>query len=225
METIFLICAIVGGTLLVCQFVLGLLGFGHHEVGGGHDFQADAPHDFGHDAGHDAAHAHDSDQAHDHDHSHAYTAWLTGVLTFRAIVAALTFFGLAGMAAITSGLEPQPQVSLLIASAAGLGALFLVAFVMRMLARLRSEGTVRIERAVGATGTVYLSIPGHRTGMGKVQLKLQNRIVEYQAITALDELPTGSLVVVVAVTGPGTVEVAAQPGSSSPNTERTTHAS
>lgn len=216
METIFLICAIVGGTLLACQFLLGLLGFGHHEIGGGHDFQADAPHDFGH----DADHAHDS--AHEHDHSHAHTSWLTGVLTFRSIVAALTFFGLAGMAAHTSGLEPQ--ASLLVAFAAGVGALFLVAFTMRSLARLRADGTARIDRAVGATGTVYLSIPGHNAGTGKVHLKLQNRIVEYQAVTALDDLPTGSLVVVVAVSAPGTVEVA--PATPSPNnSERTTHVS
>jgi membrane protein implicated in regulation of membrane protease activity len=211
METIFLVCAIVGGTLLVCQFLLGLLGFGHHEIGG-HDFQADAPHDFSHDAGH----THDSD--HEHEHNHGYSTWFTGVLTFRSVVAALTFFGLAGMAAITQGLNQQ--TSLLIALAAGAGALFLVAFVMRSLSRLRADGTARIDRAVGTTGTVYLSIPGHKAGTGKVHLKLQNRIVEYQAVTALDDLPTGSLVVVVSVSGPGTVEVAP-----APSPERISHVS
>jgi membrane protein implicated in regulation of membrane protease activity len=218
METIFLVCVVVGGTLLVCQFLLGLLGIGHHEIGG-HEMETDAPHDFGHDAGHDASH--DADHTNDSHYDHSYTAWFTGVLTFRAIVAALTFFGLAGMAATSGGLEPQ--LSFLIALAAGIAALFLVAVVMRSLARLRSDGTVRIDRAVGAAGTVYLSIPGRKTGMGKVHLKLQNRIVEYRAITAVDDLPTGSLVVVVAVSGPGTVEVA--PASPSPSPERISHVS
>jgi len=199
METVFLLCAIVGGTLLICQFALGLLGFGHHDVGG-HDIHVEAPHD----VGHDADHGHDHDADHDHGHS-----WFVGVLTFRAVVAALTFFGLAGMAATERGLEPLPSLG--VALAAGAGALALVAFLMRSMARLRAEGNVRIDRAVGQTGTVYLSIPGHKAGAGKVHLKLQNRIVEYQAITALDELPTGSLVVVVSVAGPGTVEVAAAP--------------
>jgi len=199
METVFLLCAIVGGTLLICQFALGLLGFGHHDVGG-HDIHVEAPHD----VGHDADHGHDHDADHDHGHS-----WFVGVLTFRAVVAALTFFGLAGMAATERGLEPLPSLG--VALAAGAGALALVAFLMRSLARLRAEGNVRIDRAVGQTGTVYLSIPGRKAGAGKVHLKLQNRIVEYQAITALDELPTGSLVVVVSVAGPGTVEVAAAP--------------
>jgi hypothetical protein len=193
MDLLFLVCAIVGGTLLICQFALGLLGFGHHDVGG-HDIHVEAPHD--------ADHGHDHDADHDHGHS-----WFVGVLTFRAVVAALTFFGLAGMAATSRGLEPLPSLG--VALAAGAGALALVAFLMRSMARLRAEGNVRIDRAVGHTGTVYLSIPGHKAGAGKVHLKLQNRIVEYQAITALDELPTGSLVVVVSIAGPGTVEVAA----------------
>jgi hypothetical protein len=201
METVFLLCAIVGGTLLICQFALGLLGFGHHDVGD-HDFHTDVPHDVGHD--HDGDHGHEQD--HDHGHGHA---WLVGVLTFRAVVAALTFFGLAGMAAHTGGLDQWQSLG--IALAAGAGALAVVAFLMRSLARLRAEGNVRIDRAVGQTGTVYLSIPGNKAGAGKVHLKLQNRIVEYRAITALAELPTGSLVVVVSVAGPGTVEVAAAP--------------
>jgi hypothetical protein len=201
MDTVFLLCAIVGGTLLICQFALGLLGFGHHDVGGHDvDVHAEVPHD----AGHDGAHDHEHDADHDHGHS-----WFVGVLTFRAVVAALTFFGLAGMAATSRGLEPLPSLG--VALAAGAGALALVALLMRSMARLRAEGNVRIDRAVGQTGTVYLSIPGYKTGAGKVHLKLQNRIVEYQAITALDELPTGALVVVVSVAGPGTVEVAAAP--------------
>ncbi|MBL8794705.1 MAG: hypothetical protein JNM56_12430, partial [Planctomycetia bacterium] len=36
-ETLYLACALIGGTLLLCQFVLGLLGFGEH-----HDVAADA---------------------------------------------------------------------------------------------------------------------------------------------------------------------------------------
>ncbi|HKB41952.1 MAG TPA: hypothetical protein VKD72_36330, partial [Gemmataceae bacterium] len=83
-EMVYLTCAIVGGTLLVCQFLLGLLGLGdHHDAAGDHDI---------HDAG-----SHDAHGGHgDHD---AHNSWFVGVLTFRSLVAALTFFGLAGLAA------------------------------------------------------------------------------------------------------------------------------
>jgi membrane protein implicated in regulation of membrane protease activity len=127
-----------------------------------------------------------------------------GVLTFRSLVWALTFFGLVGLA--TSSYLEWP-LDLLAASVAGVGTLYLVGLLMRSLHQLRAEGTARIERSVGKTGTVYLKVPGQRAGAGKVTLNLQNRTVEYQAITSQQELPTGAKVVVVAVIGPDTVEV------------------
>jgi len=190
-ETIYLSCALVGGTLLVCQFLLGLFGFGdHHDAGADHDF-----HDAG---GHDAHGGHGSDEA--------QASWFVSALTFRSVVAALTFFGLAGLAA-TVNFGQEPPASLAVALAAGAGALFAVAYLMRALHRLKSDGTARIERAVGRTGTVYLTVPGQKAGLGKVTLNLQNRTVEYQALTPHQHLPTGSKVVVTAVVGTDTVEV------------------
>jgi hypothetical protein len=190
METLYLICAIGGGTLIVCQFLMGLVGLGgEHDVG--HDVHIETDHHVG---------------DHHHETSHdAYAHWLVGVLTFRTIVAGLTFFGLAGMVMVRK--EVPPLTTLLIALAAGISALFLVAGLMRGLHRLKADGTVHIERAVGTTGSVYLRIPGKKAGTGKVTLKLQNRTVEYQAITAHDELPTGAKVVVVGIVSPDTVEV------------------
>jgi hypothetical protein len=190
METIYLASALVGGTLLVCQVVFALFGFGDHHDVDGHDLGG---HDF-HPGGAD------------HDHG---AAWFVGVLTFRTLVAALTFFGLAGMAATSR--ELGAPHALAVAVAAGAAALFLVAFLMRGLYGLRAEGTARIERAVGKSGTVYLTVPGRKAGVGKVTLSLQNRTVEYQAVTAQDDLPTGAKVFVLAVVAPDTVEVAPVP--------------
>jgi hypothetical protein len=85
---------------------------------------------------------------------------------------------------------------------------------MRGLIKLQSEGTIHIEGAVGQPGTVYLKIPGNKTGLGKVTLNLQNRTVEYQACTFQGDLPTGAKVVVVSVVSPDTVEVVAAPETS-----------
>ncbi len=207
METyyLYLVCAALGGTVLVCQFVMTLLG-----LGGDHDLAGDHG-DVSHDVAHDAAHGH-------HEVGHeAASSWFVGVLTFRTIVAAITFFGLGGLSAWAQNLE-EP-LGLVIGLAAGVAAMFLVAWMMRGLSKLQAEGTVRIDRAVGKIGTVYLPIPAQRAGAGKVQLNLQNRTVEYQAVTSQESLPTGAKVVVVAVTGSDTVEVvpATAPG-------RVTHA-
>jgi hypothetical protein len=193
--TAYTACAVLGGTLLVCQFLMALLGLGHHHEIGGADGHEVGGHD-GHPGDHEA----------DHD---AEAAGQLSLLTFRTIVAALTFFGLGGRAAEASG--SSPALSLVLALAAGAGALFLVAWMVRTLYGLRSDGTVRIQRAVGHVGTVYLPIPGHRAGVGKVFLNLQNRTVEYQAVTPQGALPTGARVTVVAVVGSDTVEVIPAP--------------
>jgi hypothetical protein len=186
MEMVFLICAAVGGTLLLCQFLVGLLGLGHHDV----------DHDHGMDHGHDLDHEHEA-------------SWYVGLLTFRTIVSAVTFFGLVGLAAMEASLHPS--VALGLAVVAGAGALFLVAWMVKSLHRLKADGTVRIDRAVGTTGTVYLSIPGNQAGTGKVTVKVQNRTVEYLAVTRHDALATGTPVQVVAVVSADTVEVVPVP--------------
>jgi hypothetical protein len=195
METVYTVCAVVGGTLIVCQFLLTLFGLGGHHDMGGHDV---AGHDLG---GHDAAgHAHDAS----HEHESA-AAWFFRMLTFRTVVAGVAFFGLAGLAATHQDLEPAPAAAL--AVAAGLAAVVLVGWLMRTLSGMNLDGTVRIDRAVGAPGTVYLNIPGGRAGAGKVLVSVQGRRVEYKAITNQQDLPTGAKVIVVSVIGPDTVEV------------------
>jgi serine/threonine protein kinase len=189
MGNVYLVCALLGCTLLGCQFLLSLLGLDHHDEVGSSAF---------HDVGHDLHGGHDAD----HD---AQATWFAGVLTFRTLVAALTFFGLAGRAGAAAGVEPGPTFAL--ALAAGAGALFLVAWLMRALYRLKADGTVRIQRAMGQTGTVYLPVPAGRSGMGKVQLNVQNRTMEYQAITPHTALPAGAKITVVAVVNSDTVEV------------------
>jgi hypothetical protein len=186
METAFLVCAITGGTVLTLQTLAGLLGFGAD-----HDLDADTDADAHFDAGHGA------------DHGNGFL----GLLTVRTVTAALLFFGLGGLTALYYGMTEPAAFAL--AFAAGAAALYAVATIMKSLARLQADGTVRVERAVGCAGTVYLRIPGANAGPGKVHLTLQNRTVEYQAVTPGTELPTGTPVKVVAVVGPDTVEVEA----------------
>jgi hypothetical protein len=205
METIYLICALSGGALLLCQLLLSLIGLGGHHDVGGHDFHDLGGHD-GDVSGHDGDATGHHDAAHDSSHE-GVAAWFVSMLTFRTLVSALTFFGLAGMAG--NELWGETPTTFLVALAAGAGALFMVGSLMRSLYRLRAEGTVRMDRAVGKNGTVYLPIPGQKGGLGKVMLNLQNRTVECQALTSEQGLPTGAPIVVVAVLGPDTVEVAA----------------
>ena len=56
-------------------------------------------------------------------------------------------------------------------------------------------------------GVSVLELQVAEKDLGKVTLSLQNRTVEYQAMTSRQELPTGAKVVVVGVISPDTVEV------------------
>jgi hypothetical protein len=79
---------------------------------------------------------------------------------------------------------------------------------LRQISRLASSGNERIVNALGRRATVYIPIPADGRGAGKVQLSMQNRIVEFQAVTDGPEpLKTGEAVEVVAVSGSDMVRV------------------
>ncbi len=210
MATIFLFFAVVGGTILVCQFVLTLIGLGSdgdvpddmpddvpHDLSAdvGHDVSADVGHDVH--AGHDAAHAHDS-------------SWLFGIISVRTLVAAFAFFGLGGLAASSALWSMWMQLAT--AGVCGAVAMIAVHSLMKMLGKLGDDATVRIHKALGQEGTVYVPIAAGRQRAGKVQLKVQNRLMEYEAVTAGERLATGTRVRVVAIRGTTLeVEPAGQP--------------
>lgn len=202
MESLYLVCAVGGGTILIVQTVLLMLGGASDSADDG-DFSADhdlGGHDVPHDAGSAAGHEHDATATSD-----AHEGTFLKVLSFKTLVAFVTFFGLSGLACRRAGMDHVP--TLFVALAAGSVALYLVAYLMTSLSRLQSRGNVSLSNAVGVTGKVYLRVPGGRSGEGKVHVVVQGRLVECRAITAGPEIPTGAQVRVVSVAGPNTLEV------------------
>jgi membrane protein implicated in regulation of membrane protease activity len=198
MSTLFTFCALVGGTFLFCQFLMTLIGLGH----GG--FDVDASH-----VPSDSLTSHAGDPLHDDvDAAHQHgSSWLFGIISFRTLVAAITFFGLTGMTALSAGMPVVQQ--LLFAVASGGAAMFAVHGLMRFLYQLGQSGTLRLKNAIGKTATVAITIPGKHRGLGKVRLTVQGRFEELAAVNSLDEtLTTGSQVIVVDVVDGNVLEVA-----------------
>lgn len=199
MYTLFLLCALVGGTIFLLQFVLAVLGADADDL----DLAHDVPHDFQGDFHGDVS-APPGDLA-GHGHAHGST-WMFGVISFRTVVAAVTFFGLAGLASLSA--DVSGPLTLLVAVAAGAAAMYGVHYLMRSLYRLRYDGTARIQRTLGERGTVYIPIPPNHEGLGKIQIRTQGRIMEYAARTPGPErLKTGTTVEVTEVLNATTVEV------------------
>lgn len=197
MTPIFFFCALVGGTVLICQFVLTLVGLGDPGLELSDDIPDSADADLADvdlgdgDAGH--ADAHDS-------------SWLFSVISFRTLIAAATFFGLTGMAAASGNLPLTAQM--LISISSGLVAMFGVHWLMRSFYRLSQSGTLRVSNTIGKTATVYIPIPEAGAGQGKVQLKVQDRLEELPAVNeTATSLSTGAKVVVVGVINGNTVQV------------------
>jgi membrane protein implicated in regulation of membrane protease activity len=184
MADIYLICAAIGGTIFIIQLLLSFFGLGHHDIAvDSHDVT-------GHGADHETEGSH-----------------FLGMLSFRAIVAAITFFGLAGIAANKNGIFGLAAIG--IALATGFAAMSAVAAVMRFFNRLQSDGTARIEQSLGAQGSVYLTVPAEKKGCGKITVAVQGRTMEYLAVTAGAALPIGTKIQIVDVIGQDTVEVEA----------------
>lgn len=223
MASVFLLCAIVGGTVMVLQLSMAIFGIGGHhgdvsgcgsmdagghvgDLGGGHThLTGDSDFAGHHAAGHDAVHdsQHDStvdDRASDHG-----SLWIFKLIGVQTLAAAIAFFGIGGRAALAA--EFEPVQALLIAAAAGGAAMYVVYHMVRLLHRFNADGTLRIENALGLPASVYVPIPAAGAGAGKIQMKLQNRVIELEATTAGDRLPCGASVKVVGLVGPDTVAV------------------
>lgn len=193
LHLIFLIAAVIGGTVMVCQFALTLLGMSGDVPDG--DFDGELP-----------DHTTDWHEATDGDFQHPDSTWLFGVLSFRTLVAAAAFFGIAGQAALSAGYSSG--ISIAIAALVGIGAMYGMYWLMQGLSRLTASGNERIGAAVGKHATVYIPIPGEERGLGKVHVTLQNRTVEYQAVSADPAaLRTGETVEVIGVKNSDTVAV------------------
>lgn len=217
MFTVFLICAVLAGTVFLFQFVMLMVGFGldgsdfntdfHADVPGDAsiDFHGDVPGDSAFDVHGDVGGVDTETGMVDHG-----STMLAGVLSIRTVVAALTMFGLVGMAML-SAQEPSLMANIyatLAAIAGGAAAMFGVHFLMRTLYRLGADGKLHIRNAIGRTATVYVPIPANNEGSGKIQIRIQGRLAEFLAVTnGAQELKTGEVVRVTGVVAGSTVRV------------------
>ena len=189
MQFAYAACAAAGGTVLVLQTLLMMLG-----VGDGHP-------------GMDLHHGGEAGGAHEgSDHPDQ----VFSLFSIRAIAAFLTFFGLTGW--LGTSKDWDSTVTLVAAVLAGLAMMVLVAWMMKMQSKLQSQGNLEPKNAVGLSGRVYLRIPAANGGFGKVQVKLQGRTAEFSACTAGAELATGALVRLTRMQTPDTFVRAPWPG-------------
>ena len=149
----------------------------------------------------------DSDTEADFDHGgdsgsleHEFSA-----LSARSIIAFFTFFGWTGVLAMGNQLGVWIAVAL--STAIGLTAMFIVAYLMYKFAQLEQSGTLNFYHALDQHGEVYLPIPAHQVGRGKIHLKIDGTVREMDAITDGELLKTGAHVKVIEIMEDNTLKV------------------
>jgi hypothetical protein len=114
-----------------------------------------------------------------------------GIFSIKPLTGFFLGFGWVGGLAMDAGL------SSLAAGLCGLGAggsiMAVIVLMFRLIMGMKSDGTARIEDAVGAVGTVYVSLPANRAPGGQVTVSFKNRQETYEAF-ALDDaaIPSGT---------------------------------
>lgn len=120
------------------------------------------------------------------------------IFTVKNIVAFFTIFSWAGIAMSYAGFNIY--LTGIIALAAGIAMMFIMAALFYGLSKLSESGTLKMENALGKTGTVYLTIAANKARKGKVQIKIQNSLRTLDAVTEdAEDIKTGSAVEVLDV--------------------------
>lgn len=103
----------------------------------------------------------------------------------------------------------QPMALLFtVAFMVGVALVAAVMYLFKLLSSMQQSGNINVYKsAVGCHGTVYLSIPGERSGEGKVQISINGAIREYNAVTDDDAIPTNAPIKVVEVLNESTLVV------------------
>lgn len=197
---IFYCIAIPSTLVLVIQTVLMLLGIGDSaegdlDVDGG--LEADLPDGEAGDGifGDEVADVSEATELSD-----VSDAESLNIFTMRGIIAFLVVFGWVGVVMLASNMALP--ITIAVAGVCAFIVMVAIAYLFKSVMKLKSNGAIDNRNALGAAGRVYLTVPPSRSGEGKVNVILQGKYVERNAVTDETEaIPTGCEIIVVGLSG------------------------
>ena len=143
---------------------------------------------------------------HDTDIGHADDLDGSSLLSTKPITGFFLGFGWAGGIALEMGCSLT--IATVIAFFSGAILMVLIAWLIRTIYSMRSDGTRQINNAIGAVGTVYVTLPASRASGGQINVTVSGRLETLSALNAgLRPVPSGEKVKVVGVVDTNTVIV------------------
>jgi hypothetical protein len=117
------------------------------------------------------------------------------LLTIRNVVGFSAVFGWVGLAMIHA--HASTALTIAVSFVCGLCMMAIMTAMFLGLSRLQSSGNLEVSSAKGKDAKVYLAIPPARKSGGKIELVLQGKVVELDALTdQAEQIPTGAFVTV-----------------------------
>ncbi len=131
-----------------------------------------------------------------------------GIFSIKPLTGFFLGFGWAGGIAMDAGLSLI--VALVIAMLAGSAIMGVVVAMIRAIYGMRSDGTVQVQKAVGAVGTVYITVPPRKAAGGQVTVNFSGRQETFAALSGAEQpIVSGEKVRVVSLIDNRTVLVEA----------------
>lgn len=130
----------------------------------------------------------------------------SGIFSIKPLTGFFLGLGWAG------GIALDNNFGLFTATVAGLASggvlMGIILAMFRLIQGMRSDGTVRIEDALNATGTVYITLPPSKAAGGQVVVSFRGRQETFAALNTADRaIPSGERVKVIQIVDPRTVLV------------------
>lgn len=131
-----------------------------------------------------------------------------GILSVKPLTGFFLGFGWAGGIAMDRGLSAL--AALAVALVAGSVMMAIVLMLFRAIYSMKSDGTAKVEQAVGGIGTVYVTVPPRRAAGGQVIVNFSGRQETLAALSSAESaIPSGEKVRVVSMIDRRTVLVEA----------------
>jgi len=110
---------------------------------------------------------------------------VASLFTLQGISSFLCVFGWVSILLYQGGV---PLIlSVVVSGLLGFIVMYAIAKIMMYLTRLAHCGTLEVKNLLGGTGTVYLTIPPKGQGKGKVTICMSERLVEFDAVSEVDD--------------------------------------
>ncbi len=94
---------------------------------------------------------------------------------------------------------PNYFVLILLSTLVGIGFVWLFFIIIKQIQKLAEDNTFKLEHALLKSGTVYLSIPAQKQGVGKISISVKGSQKELNAVSLTDRIETGAAIKVVGI--------------------------